>query len=429
MSIGNVAASCRAFRIKERPVPSDIENCFKQLPGWCDSLRSSLVQKLVDTSVNATKRYVAEKETALAKFGEQSSETRRTKVQELSDVAKIVGETAAPLGKRFPSLVLVSNELRELLTKAETAERQLHLAGVISAWEALNFKEGIPKDGIDKLTAMLGREGIESTPLTEELGFAMEKAVETICHTLVSIAGQSIEEQTSSKYLTPLLSIARTFASLLGSAGRGGADHVRHKMLAAVDPLMCLEQSVQAKPAVDVAQDLAKGSAHLGHVIHSISLWQRVDTFGKEKMSGDFRRKFQVLVKDSAKKAAAYITDIGQELIKIQAQQLEALQAQVLKYTYKDHPTKNIWALHLKDNCTWEEVKAEASRTLMKQTYAGTIQQLLEETSKSVALIVRLFFIGKLLPLAMVQDESSNASLVSVGGHSDAVVDHSQYAR
>eukprot|EP00971_Amphidinium_carterae_P351352 6492070-Amphidinium_carterae.2 len=368
---------------KEHPEAGEIEHCLRQLPGWCESLRSSLVQKLVETTESATKKYVARVQAAQTKFGEQSAETRTAQVQELSALAKSINETAAALGQKFPSLVIASNSVRDLLGEVNTVEKQLHLVAGIRLVEALDFEKGTPEDDIVKLTKMLGREGIDSTPLTEELGFSMEKAVETICQTLVATAAKKITEQTLSKSLTPLLSVARTFASVLGSAGRGGADHIRHKMMAAVDPLMCLEQIVQAKPAVDIATDLAKGNSHLGHVIHAISLWQRLEAFGKEKVSGDFRRTFQVSVRDSARKASTYITDIGKEIIKIEAEQLELLQSKILKYTYKDNATKNIWSLHLKENCTLEELKAEASKTLMKQSYAGTIQQLLEETTKA----------------------------------------------
>ena len=359
----------------------EIEQWVHLLPGWCETLRTSTVKKLLQHTSTAFERLVAEYEESVESFQEKASEAREEFLKLLQRSSDAMMVLAKNLHAKEPSLVALANKARQLSTAASTAH---HQRTYTEALEELIFYQDMYEGGEARkaeLKVIRVVTAAASCPLTEALTQLCEKgviavAVKVLWCTQDQMSGEVFE------HFHSLLTAGQKLHRILGTS----ADvQLRQACLEVASVHLQLKEFI-LKAQNPEAFVKKHGDNGVEESLHLSSLLQRcqdvVATVPAQLQTEEAKSSLSQL-----SDTASHIVQEGQEFRKLLA---DAVHARTLKQAQTnlasgkalvgDRHNSNaqpLWSLKLSRESSWAQVREEASKTLLREGYGEKVKSLI----------------------------------------------------
>ena len=353
------------------------------LPGWCEALRASTVKKLLQSTRSALENIVSSYKKQVESL-EDLDEGERQKflhvLQRSSDAMMLLAKS---LHAKEPALVALSNQARELATSASTAHRQQTYSEALEAFilhgDAYG-KEGSPARGAEKRVIEVVA-AAQSCALTKNLTELCEKGVICVAVKVLKSTQDEIDLK-DFEHFHSLLTTGQRLHRLLGTAADAPLRQCCMEMASV--HLQLKEFLIKAERTEAFMKK--HGDKVLQESLHLSSLLQRCE----EVVAKSTEESQTVDAQESLGMLSKFTFDVVDEGLTFRKVLAEAVHAETTKIaqgnlaTYttlvgdrRNAQAQPLWSVKLTRESTWQEVQAEAKKSLQREGYGEKVKALI----------------------------------------------------
>ena len=361
----------------------DIEATLRLIPGWCETLRSASVKKVVQTATLALERLVGSHKDILAEdFAKQPEDERVKFIKELQQSSEAITVLAKNLHGKQASLVSLSHQARKLFTSASTAHQQhMHTEAIKFLMDYSDWHGYADADALAVENSFITVVSAEATcPLTHELT--------ELCQNGVLVVAEKVLHSTQARlsldnleHSRRLLTAGQKLHRRLGTAKEA---ELRQACLEVASVHLQLKEFLlqAGKPDAFMAKH---GDKVLPESIHLNSMMQRCSDACASSSKAPKAAKGKEAVEKLCAMSAEVIADATtfcQDLANA-VHDHTMKQAQVnlnaSKTLIGDRANSNaqpLWSLKLTRESSWAEVQKESTKTLQREGYGEKVKAL-----------------------------------------------------
>ena len=304
-----------------------------------------------------------------------------------------VSDTAKVLGGKCTALAEHSNKARAVATKVRRMVQQLELVDALKDVSRVQNNGRAAQEHTKLITAM-ATPGIEQIPLDSfegvpDLKETLHDIVIYICKVLAAwVDERKLDERLSPSHMSALLLATRKVHKLLADHGDAALRAQLLEVLGAHVDLQTERLDLDIKALCQDEQVFAKA-------LHMHSVAKRAKDHGEEPP--DSAHEAHEIFRDALSCAEAarqhFEADLGllaEGLLEHFKHAIDLHITEASKLGGKRSNNHAIWAKNLAPDCSWEQLHAEAEKTLLKHSYTQKIQSsiaaLQEDRSSSTQL-------------------------------------------